>query len=362
MTERLFTLPDFKKIILENFPIIDVRAPIEFLEGSIPGSVNLPIMNNEERAQVGTAYKNQGRDFAIELGKKLVSGTEKEQRIQKWCDYIAKNPNAIVTCFRGGLRSKFAQDWISQSRIAVPRIEGGYKSFRNYLIEETLRLSKTSRLVVVSGATGSGKTILLRELQNQKPILDLEKTANHRGSAFGSFDTPQPNQTNFENQMAYDLIWTENSLLHPEQSILVEDESRLVGTCAIPNSYFELMRSSPLVIIDESLEVRTEKTYQEYILGAGPHWDLVFEKLRHATFRISKKLGGLRAQEILREIENSAREFALSGSLEKNKVWIQKLLEWYYDPMYLGSLQQRNPKIIFRGTFEEIKKYLILSN
>lgn len=362
MTKQLLTTSDFKKIILEKTPIIDVRAPIEFLEGSLTGSMNLPIMNNEERTQVGTAYKKHGSDVAIELGNKLVNEIIRQQRIQKWCEYITENPNAVVTCFRGGLRSKIAQEWISVAGIARPRIEGGYKSFRNYLIEETSRLSKVNHLLVVGGATGSGKTALLREIQNQKTILDLEKTANHRGSAFGAFASPQPNQTNFENQLAYDLIGIESRLLHAEQSILVEDESRLVGTCAIPSSYFALLRSSPLVIIEESLEIRTENTYQEYVLGTGFQHDLMFEKFKDATKRISNRLGGLRAQEILKNIEDSAQEFLDSGSLERNKIWIQKLLAWYYDPMYLDSMEKRDPKVIFRGTREELKKYLLPSS
>ncbi len=362
----------FKQIILDQIPIIDVRAPIEFLEGAIPGSVNLPVMNNEERAQVGTIYKRQGQAAAIALGQQLVSGEIKEQRIKAWQNYILQKPEAVITCFRGGLRSKISQEWIFQAGISRPRIEGGYKAFRNFLIEETLRFSErdsgpngaspdTHDLLVVSGATGSGKTALLRELAAKLPILDLEKMANHRGSAFGGFASPQPNQTNFENELACALIRLDHQIRNEKKFVLVEDESRLVGTRAIPPSFFELMRNSPLVLIEETLEVRTENTYREYVLRADSNKTLLFESFKNATKRISKKLGGLRAQELLKNMDESIQEYEKSGSLESNKIWIKKLLEWYYDPMYLGSLERRNPKIIFKGTREEVQHHLILS-
>ncbi len=358
MNGQLIRASDFRKIILEEMPIIDVRAPIEYFDGAFPGSVNLPIMNNEERAKVGTTYKLRGRDSAIELGNQLVSGQIREQRVQSWCEYIVKNPQTIVTCFRGGLRSKIAQEWIFQTGIARPRIDGGYKALRSYLIAETERLSNASHLLIVSGATGSGKTILLRAIHNRRAILDLEKIANHRGSAFGANASSQPNQTNFENELAGELIRIESRLSSEKQSILVEDESCLVGDRSIPSSYFALMRRSPVILIEESLEVRIENTYQEYVVNAGPLLEVVFETFKSATKRISKKLGGVRTQEILKNIDESILEFGKSKTLETNKVWIRKLLEWYYDPMYSGSIEKRDPKIIFKGTRQEVLTYL----
>ncbi len=358
MNSQLIQSSEFRKIILEKLPIIDVRAPVEYLDGAFPGSVNLPIMSDDERAKVGTTYKLQGRQSAIELGNQLVHGPIKEQRIQNWCDYILKNPQAVVTCFRGGLRSQIAQEWISRAGIARPRIDGGYKALRTYLIEETERLSNVSHLLIVSGATGSGKTILLREVQQRRAILDLEKIANHRGSAFGAYVSPQPNQTNFENELACELIRIESKQNSKEQSILVEDESVLVGDRCIPASYFARMRKSPVILIEETLDVRTENTYQEYVVSAGPQLEVVFENFKSATKRISKKLGGARTQEILKNIDDSILEFKKSKSLDANKIWIRKLLEWYYDPMYSGSIKKRNPNTIFKGTRQEILAYL----
>jgi tRNA 2-selenouridine synthase len=327
-------------------------------------------MNNEERAMVGTAYKKQGREDAMELGFKLVSGEIKVARVAAWKSFLNENPNAIVTCFRGGLRSKISQEWLAEAGIVRPRIEGGFKAFRNFLIEETLNFTKNHEFLVVSGATGAGKTEFLRKIVSEKqvysksPVLDLEKIANHRGSAFGAFDTPQPSQINFENELASALINIDNEESFKGHPVLVEDESRLVGIRAVPDSVFNLMRSSPVILIEESIETRTENTYQEYVLNSGllsrdqkPNFqraDLIFNNFKSATLRISKKLGGLRAQEIHKNIEESEKEFKNSCRLEGNKIWIHKLLAWYYDPMYLGSLSSRSPKIILRGTKTEL--------
>lgn len=344
----------FKKIVLERQPIVDVRAPIEFDDGCIPGSVNLPIMNNEERAQVGTTFKKQGRDAAIALGQSLVSGELREQRIQAWNEFIALNPNAIITCFRGGLRSKIAQEWLAVPR---PRIEGGYKAFRNFLLQEVIRIANFAPLLVVSGATGCGKTQLLQAISSHREVLDLEKIANHRGSAFGAFSSPQPGQTNFENILISELIHHEEKL-RPQVPLLLEDESLLIGSRAIPKVFFQSMRASPIVLIEESMNVRVENTFIEYVVKSEEQKTLVFQKFIAAVARISKKLGGARAQELIKDITECEQTFAKTGALDGNRLWIEKIFRWYYDPMYLGSIEQRAPKILFRGIRQEVLEYL----
>jgi tRNA 2-selenouridine synthase len=358
MSADLLQTKKFSEVIIHRTPIIDVRAPIEFNEGALPESVNLPIMMNEERAQVGTCYKKLGREAAIQLGENLVSGELKTNRVQSWKNYLNKNPEAIITCFRGGLRSKITQDWLRESGIATFRIEGGYKAFRNYLIEETLRLSDFLPVIVVTGATGVGKTILLQEVKSAKPVLDLEALAGHRGSAFGGTGRPQPGQIDFENKVAAELIRLERVMAGCKTSLILEDESRLIGARAVPASVFQKIRSSGVVLISEELSVRVENTFAEYVHLAQEK-ESMFEDFQLAVQKISKRLGGLRAQEILKDIKDCKDEFKDSKSLDRNKIWIEKILHWYYDPMYLGSLKKRDPQILFQGTRDQVRLFLL---
>lgn len=358
MRNELLKPEKFSEVIINRTPIIDVRAPVEFNEGALPESVNLPIMMNEERAQVGTCYKKFGREAAIQLGEALVSGELKMNRVQSWRDCVHKNPEAIITCFRGGLRSKITQDWLRESGIATLRIEGGYKAFRNFLIEETVRLSYSLPVTVVTGATGVGKTILLQEVRSAKPVLDLEALAGHRGSAFGGMGRPQPGQIDFENKVAAELIRLEKLMAGHKTTLILEDESRLIGVRAVPATVFEKIRSSSVVLVSEELSVRVENTFAEYVLFVQDK-ESMFANFQLAIQKISKRLGGLRAQEILKDISDCKNEFKDSGNLDRNKIWIEKILHWYYDPMYLGSLKKRNPQILFKGTRDQVRSFLM---
>ena len=194
---------NFRDIVLGNIPLIDVRAPIEFEKGAFPHAINLAIMNDKERHLVGTAYKKSGNEAATKLGYSLVSGTIKEERMKAWKDAIQANPNALLYCFRGGSRSQISQEWLDESGINIIRLKGGYKAFRNYLLAEIEKAPQQFKPTIIGGRTGSGKTILLKKIQNS---IDLEGLANHRGSAFGRKITPQPAQIDFENALAYELI------------------------------------------------------------------------------------------------------------------------------------------------------------
>lgn len=350
---------ELRNYFLSKTAFIDVRAPVEFTQGHLPGATNLPILNDEERALIGTTYKKQGRDLAIELGYNLVSGDIKNLRVQKWLEFVSQNPEAVIYCFRGGLRSQITQKWLREAGVVRPLIKGGYKQVRNFLIEEIKKFSESNSLLLLSGKTGSGKTKFLNEVNTFYPTLDLEALAQHRGSAFGAKNIEQPTQINFENQIAVALL----GLKSLQKSLLIEDESKLIGSRALPKVFFEKMRLSPVVWIEENLENRVNNVFQDYILDAmlgskSEEVQDVFLKYKASIYKISKKLGGLRAQEILNLMKASEAQFLDSKNLECNKLWIEKLLVYYYDPLYLDSINRRKVRYAFKGNQAECLNYL----
>jgi tRNA 2-selenouridine synthase len=318
---------------------IDVRAPVEFQEGAVPGARNLPLLTNEERHEVGITYKQEGQAAAIELGHRLVSGPVKAERIASWLE-AARGKPAVIYCFRGGLRSQISQQWIKENGLALPVVKGGYKALRRFLLETTESRCRTLSFRVVCGPTGSGKTAYLRE--SGKPFLDLEKIAMHRGSAFGAFENPQPSQANFENGLALALLRL------PEGSeVLVEDESRMIGKRSLPDPIFKKMKASPRLMLDIPLEQRVENIYREYLLESrlGKEGDESrFNDFSAAVENISRKLGGQLTTEIQADIRISRREFRLGRGLESNRDWIRKLLESYYDPLYFRWIRSQTSR------------------
>ena len=168
------TTLDYKKILLDEGPVIDVRAPVEFSSGAFPLAANLPLMFDEERKKVGTCYKQHGREAAINLGFKLVSGDNKQAKVNHWLEFIKKQKSTVyITCFRGGLRSQISQKWISEQNAEVVRFEKGYKHFRQWVVDESKNYFLKNSLKVLTGPTGSGKTVVLQKIKNY-PTLDLE--------------------------------------------------------------------------------------------------------------------------------------------------------------------------------------------
>lgn len=377
------TAEDLKPLFLKETAFIDVRAPVEFKQGSLPGAVNLPIINDEERALIGTLYKKEGQEAAVRLGHQLVSGSLKQERLEAWQNFILKNPETVLYCFRGGKRSQITQQWLREIGIDRPLIVGGYKKSRLFLSETLTAFSQNHQLLPLTGPTGSGKTRFLKEIHSLYPTIDLEHLAQHRGSAFGQMTTPQPSQVDFENRLSVELIKTE-SINVKGAKILIEDESRLIGRICIPDSFFNELRSSSVLWLIVPFEERVENIFQEYILetaiGAANlirsqnmslGGDLseqpnsmnlaleVFAKYKKSILAIQKKLGGLRTQEILSDLLAAEKVFLEANELQGNKNWIEKLLKYYYDPLYANSLTARNVKIDFKGTHDEMRAYLI---
>jgi tRNA 2-selenouridine synthase len=336
---------DFKLIFKNDVPLIDVRAPIEFGAGSFPCSVNFPIMNDEDRHLVGTRYKEQGQEAAIQLGHERVCGKIKAERVNAWLKFKHKNPLAMLYCFRGGLRSRTAQQWIKESGTEIEIIPGGYKALRRYLIDVIESESKNRKLIVMAGRTGSGKTSVLKKMGNH--FLDLEKYAHHKGSSFGILGT-QPTQINFENQIAVDLIKQDvNSFT------VVESESIMIGSVLIPRVWFNKMYSSPMIVLERSMEDRVSHIIQEYVIEEKKTLSFMLDALS----RIKKKLGGLH-YEMIRKQMLAAYDSPDSHTGESHRTWVESLLVHYYDQFYDRALKKNESLIVFRGNEEECLQYL----
>lgn len=336
---------DFKSIFKNDVPLIDVRAPIEFEAGFFPMSVNLPIMDNEDRHLVGTKYKQEGQDAAIRLGHERVSGKIKEDRVNAWLDFKRKNPNALMYCFRGGLRSKTAQAWMKDAGVGIEIIPGGYKVLRRFLIDTIEKESKERKFVVMAGRTGSGKTTVLKKFSGN--FLDLEKHANHRGSSFGILG-PQPTQITFENRVAVDFLKQD-----PARITAVESESIMIGSLLVPRVLFDKMYSSSMIVLERSMEERVSHIVKEYVVDSKNSLEFMLEALN----RIKKKLGGVN-YEMIRKQMIEAYGSPASDTGEPHREWVENLLVHYYDQFYDRALKRNAPLIVFRGSEEECLEYL----
>lgn len=328
---------ELEDLFLRKIPLIDVRAPVEFLAGHLPHSVNLPLMTDHERHLVGICYKEQGQESAIKLGHELVIGENKNKKIQAWIEFLQKNPSAQVLCLRGGLRSQISCQWISQAGIARTQIPGGYKRLRQFLLSQ-LEEKPMPKLVRLGGMTGTGKTDLLHKIPH---FIDLEELAHHRGSAFGDHGV-QPSQASFESALGAKLIGAKQAV--------VEDESIRLGHVRIPNRFFLHMQEAPLVMLEVPMEVRVENIYRDYVTNNNQSF------FSQRVQRISKKLGGQRTREILAQIESA---FHGVQSVEAHSGWISQLLREYYDPAYEFSLAKHKEKIVFRGGADEVRNFLL---
>lgn len=352
---RTISIDEFKEKLLDRTPIIDVRAPIEFQSGAIPGSINLPILEDEERALIGTCYKQKGQEKAIELGYQIVAGENKYEKQKKWVHFIQNNPLSIVTCFRGGKRSQITQMFLNEVGLDVPRLEHGYKRARQFFIDELQNYSVTQDMILLTGHTGSAKTELLKKVKTFYPAIDLENLANHRGSAFGKMKGLQPSQADFENNLATEIIrLQEKKDIRP---ILFEDESRLIGSRHLPSNIFTTLRKGKVIVVKQSLEERINNIFNDYILNSMPSEQL-FCYYESALSKIEKRLGGLKTKEIKNDLLFSKNNFLVHSELESNKIWIEKLLVFYYDGLYTSSFKNRNPMVLFEGNHMEIKNFL----
>lgn len=353
---------NYATILLNSTGLLDVRAPIEFHQGAFPNTTNLPLLNDDERHQVGLCYKNHGQQKAVELGHRLVAGTTKQQRVDAWIDYCQRHGDSYLYCFRGGLRSQISQQWLSEAGIEIPRIKGGFKALRKFLRSQLDQADQQFNYLLVGGLTGCQKTTLVATL---KQGIDLEAAAYHRGSSFGAHATPQSSQIDFEHILAIDLLRASKAAL---ETIVLEDEGRFIGSIDIPKNIYAKMRRSALVVIERNLDQRVTQLLQEYVINMLAEYralhadeEVAFDQfsqyLLDSLKRICKRLGQQRWQQL-----DASMRAALcaqkNGELDSHRAWLEVLLVDYYDPMYLSQLEQRKDTIVFRGDFSSCEQYI----
>ena len=355
------TVNHYRELLLNDTPMIDVRAPIEFITGALPSSANLPLMSDDERHQVGIRYKNNGQQSAIELGNSLVVGDVKEERVQAWKEFMEANPSAVLYCARGGLRSELSCEWLGDIGIDCPKVEGGYKALRGFLYQYLIDYSANNSFTILSGMTGTGKTEIIHQLAN---AVDLEGAANHKGSSFGRPLDGQPVQTNFENRIALDILKIEAAL--PETKIVLEDESRNIGARHLPHYFSDRMAQSSFVVIEMDFEERLERLWQEYVVerylktmafyGSSGEQEFA-DYLTQSLLRVQKRLGGQRTKELLASMEN-AIAVQHQDNFASHRHWLTGLTRDYYDPMYSYQLEKKKDLVAFRGNREEVIDWL----
>ncbi|MDF1884347.1 tRNA 2-selenouridine(34) synthase MnmH [Sulfurimonas sp. SAG-AH-194-C21] len=352
---------DFRAIVLNNTDLLDVRADIEFVKGAFKNTTNLPILSDEERHLVGTEYKKNGNAAAVALAEELIKEEGKQQRVKQWLVYLETHPDALLYCFRGGQRSGIAQAWLKESGRDIVRLKGGYKAFRTFLMDESLRISKEIKTIIIGGYTGSGKTILLNKIKNS---IDLEGIANHKGSSFGNNVSIQPSQINFENNLAYELIKFESKKY---KEVVIEHESHNIGRAFIPKEVYTNLMDGEMIILERAISERVNVSYDEYVVNAQKDYVAIYgndgvdkwvEEVSRGLSKIKKRLGDenyTNINMIFTEASNTD-DTALKEKMYKE--FIKALLEKYYDPMYQFQLEKSIIPVLFKGSEEEIIEFL----
>lgn len=352
------TLKDYARLTNLEQTVIDVRAPIEFARGSLPNAINAPILYDDDRHVVGTCFKMRGQAAAVELGLKRVSGTVKAQRIASWLSIINNHPNAVLMCYRGGLRSKIAQQWLYEANaLKIPRVDGGFKALRAFLSQSLSVQALNLDFYLLAGYTGAGKTQLLRHIPF---AIDLEGLAHHRGSSFGGYIDLQPSQIDFEHALAYDII----DLKHGAwPHIVVELEGKHIGRTHLPQGLIDKMQRGKIVNLIASLETRTDITWREYVVNELIAYRQTYgelgqqkwaDKILNSIERLQKRLGHTRNQQV-KALFNDAQN---STDLSAHKQWIYYLLQHYYDPMYNYQKQKWVQPIVYEGDADAVIAYL----
>ena len=308
MPEKILFSPD----LLDSHCIVDVRTPLEFAEDHLPGAVNVPILTNEERVEIGTIHKHDGPQQARMRGLELTCGRFADM-VHSISAHAAGRP-ILVYCWRGGLRSLSMAILLETTGLQAAQLRGGYKAFRNQVISFFEDFTPPAPLIVIHGMTGTGKTTFINNLDRQTwTIIDLEGLAIHRGSAFGEVGLVQGlSQKRFDTQ-----LWDAFRNAPGDRPIVLEGESQRIGKISLPGRVYEVMADSCKIWCHASLETRVKRLAQEYA-----HTEYR-EEMATALERIKKKLGGERLAELKEKLATWDVEGLGRG-----------LIEYYYDKLY----------------------------
>lgn len=309
---------EFLKLAGQN-PVIDVRSPAEFEYGRIPGAMNMPLFENEERAEIGTLYKQKGKELAIKRGLEIVG--PKMRRMVETAEALPYKEALLVHCWRGGMRSGSVAWLLETYGLPVLTLNGGYKSFRGHVLEQ---FEVPLRLMVITGPTGSGKTELLGALRESgEQVIDLEGLAHHKGSVFGELgQVAQPSSEHFQNGLFWEL-----RNFDPARTIWLEDESIGIGKVMIPEPFWRQMGKSPRVHFRMDRNVRISRLVREY--GSFPA-----EVLAAKINLLEKRLGGQHAKE------------AITALKDGNLAAVADKLLVYYDKAYSNALLHHQYELV----------------
>ncbi|NVK27865.1 MAG: tRNA 2-selenouridine(34) synthase MnmH [Flavobacteriia bacterium] len=327
----------------EEFILLDVRAPSEYEAGHIPGAHSFPLFDDDERAEIGTLYKRQGKDKAVHRGLEIVG--PKLAKFVTDAKNLAKDETIVLYCWRGGMRSGSMEWLLETAGLKVERIQGGYKSYRAWANQKIETYSEGAKWRVLSGMTGSGKTEVLKALAEKgEQVIDLEGLAEHRGSAFGHLlMKPQPTTEHFMN-----LLGKELHKLRASKPIWIEDESRLIGKVVLPNNIYDAIQSAPHYDLKVTTDQRARNLVEQYGEASADQFKSSFNSIK-------KRLGGLRFKEAIECVESGDLEKAATIALE------------YYDKTYSHALNEAKEggaaiypiPIENDMTFEQVAQHII---
>lgn len=335
---RYDVISDLGRAALARYDlIIDARSPDEFEDDHLPGAINLPVLSNEQRAQVGTLYKQVSPFEARRKGASLVAANI-ATHIQTALADKPRDFKPAVYCWRGGMRSNSFATILAAVGWRTAVVEGGYKSWRRAVTEGLATQSPALELYLIDGQTGSAKTALLHELARRgAQMIDLEGLARHRGSAFGALDhTDQPSQKAFES-----ALWSEIERLDPARPVFVEAESARVGRCRIPAALWAQMKSARRIEIQASAQARAHHTLERYT-------DMVDDPAR--IFRALDQLVALHGTERVEDWK------ALARSKDYLR-FAERLIEEHYDPAYKRARKREGRAPIATITAERLDQH-----
>lgn len=311
---------------LQDFDeLIDVRSQAEYAEDHIPGAINCPVLDDDERALVGTIYKQQSSFEAKKIGAALVSANISRHLRERFADR-AREWRPLVYCWRGGGRSGSLAQVLSEIGWRTGRLDGGYKAYRRAVVADLETLPQKFEWRVLCGLTGTGKSRLLRMLAaGGAQILDLEAAARHRGSVLGNLpDAPQPTQKMFESS-----LWHELKRFDPARPVFVEGESRKIGRLRVPETLIAAMWTSPCIVLEASVALRTQLLKAEYV-----HFSDDVEALASQLQCLTQLHG--------RETISRWQTLARAGEAD---TLVEELLIRHYDPAYTRSTLTHYPHL-----------------